>query len=377
MVLHAPLAPMWRPLPALRCRRALLARAAKAPDAPENAALACIRRAKQAAGKLPLDAAQAAPPLASTLPVPGTDVVARFESAAQAAASEEERAFLGALSARPEQPAAARGAPAASAPPLPVKGTSPAALRARLAKAREYRAKAKPAPQAAGGAAPAAGQAPSAVAGAEAQPGAQPAMAAAGGSAEQVGTCIWCQHSRSEPLSLLLAAFIFFCSLRVPACHQAAGFLRDVLESGAAADAGVLSPEQFTLKREAEQRSRGAELITIDASAKQEAAGAAYRPKVATWGVFPRPANISREFGGGRTIQPGQALEPEEVREARKARVAAAMAAYRKDQVGLGPGAQGRGSLARRRSGIAQLTLVLRATAHAWQALRARPLCRA
>lgn len=129
----------------------------------------------------------------------------------------------------------------------------------------------------------------------------------------------------------------------MPAWHQAAGFLRDVLDSGAAADAGVLSPEQFTLKREAEQRSRGAELITIDASAREEAAGAAYRPKVATWGMFPRPANISREFGGGRTIQAGQALEPEEVREARKARVAAAMAAYRKDQVGLAltPGAGG------------------------------------
>ena len=190
MVLHAPLAPTWRPLPAHRCRRALLARAAKAPDGSENDAPARIRRAKQAAGKLPQDAAQAAPPLASALPAPGTDVVARFESAAQAAASEEERAFLGAMGARPEQQAAARAAPAVPAPALPVKGTSPAALRARLAKAREYQAKAKPAPQAAAGAAPAAGQAPGAIAGAQAQPGAQPATEAAGGSAKQVSTCV-------------------------------------------------------------------------------------------------------------------------------------------------------------------------------------------
>ena len=166
----------------------------------------------------------------------------------------------------------------------------------------------------------------------------------------------------------------------MPVWPQAAGFLRDVLaSSGAAADAGALSPEQFSLKREAEARSRGAELITIDAAAEGEAAGAAYRPKVATWGVFPRPANISREFGGGRTIQPGQALEPEEVREARKARVAAAMAAYRKDQVRRRPGA-GAGRLvaccwARTSAAAGQLTVLgvvpvvlMRAMRHACQA---------
>ncbi len=112
--------------------------------------------------------------------------------------------------------------------------------------------------------------------------------------------------------------------------------MRDVLAGGATADA-ALSPEQFTLKREAELRSRGAELITVDAPPEGAVAGsgadAAYRPKVATWGGFPRPANISREFGGGRTLRPGEALEPEEVREARRARVAAAMANYRQDQV--------------------------------------------
>ena len=36
-------------------------------------------------------------------------------------------------------------------------------------------------------------------------------------------------------------------------------------------------------------------------------ADTAYRPKVATWGIFPRPANISRQYGGGRTFKPGEA----------------------------------------------------------------------
>jgi hypothetical protein len=35
-------------------------------------------------------------------------------------------------------------------------------------------------------------------------------------------------------------------------------------------------------------------------------ADTAYRPKVATWGIFPRPANISRQYGGGRTFKPGE-----------------------------------------------------------------------
>jgi hypothetical protein len=37
-----------------------------------------------------------------------------------------------------------------------------------------------------------------------------------------------------------------------------------------------------------------------------------YKPKVTTWGVFPRPQNISQAYGGGRNIRPGQALETPE-----------------------------------------------------------------
>jgi hypothetical protein len=37
-----------------------------------------------------------------------------------------------------------------------------------------------------------------------------------------------------------------------------------------------------------------------------------YKPKVTTWGVFPRPSNISQAYGGGRNIRPGQDLETPE-----------------------------------------------------------------
>jgi hypothetical protein len=46
------------------------------------------------------------------------------------------------------------------------------------------------------------------------------------------------------------------------------------------------------------------------------AAGPAFRLRsaalalqVATWGVFPRPENISKTYGGGRTIKPGEVTE--------------------------------------------------------------------
>lgn len=36
--------------------------------------------------------------------------------------------------------------------------------------------------------------------------------------------------------------------------------------------------------------------------------GGLYAPRVSTWGVFPRPANISAAFGGGRDLKPGQVI---------------------------------------------------------------------
>lgn len=59
-----------------------------------------------------------------------------------------------------------------------------------------------------------------------------------------------------------------------------------------------------------------------------------YKPKVSTWGMYPRPKNISETYGGGRTIRPGQKLESEEETTKRKERVAEAMQEYRR-QVGI------------------------------------------
>lgn len=50
-----------------------------------------------------------------------------------------------------------------------------------------------------------------------------------------------------------------------------------------------------------------------------------YSPKVSTWGVFERPANISEAYGGGRTIKAGTPLEDPAATQARKERIAAAL----------------------------------------------------
>ncbi|GAB4827834.1 hypothetical protein Ancab_034719 [Ancistrocladus abbreviatus] len=59
-----------------------------------------------------------------------------------------------------------------------------------------------------------------------------------------------------------------------------------------------------------------------------------YKPKVSTWGVFPRPSNISTTFGGGRTIHPGEALETAEDKAAKQACTRELIAAY-KSKIGL------------------------------------------
>ncbi|PHT59744.1 hypothetical protein CQW23_02107 [Capsicum baccatum] len=59
-----------------------------------------------------------------------------------------------------------------------------------------------------------------------------------------------------------------------------------------------------------------------------------YKPKVSTWGVFPRPNDISKTFGGGRTIRPGEVLESAEEKAAKAARTRELLAAYKK-RVGI------------------------------------------
>ncbi|XP_024028055.1 uncharacterized protein LOC21391965 [Morus notabilis] len=66
----------------------------------------------------------------------------------------------------------------------------------------------------------------------------------------------------------------------------------------------------------------------------QESDSDVYKPKVSTWGVFPRPSNISKTFGGGRVINPGQALETADEKAAKEARTRKLIADYKK-KVGM------------------------------------------
>eukprot|EP00897_Mesotaenium_endlicherianum_P000994 jgi/Mesen1/10896/ME000095S10232 len=79
------------------------------------------------------------------------------------------------------------------------------------------------------------------------------------------------------------------------------------------------------------------EILTRDAgqgdesevSAEEGGEGELYKPKVSTWGVFPRPRDISRTYGGGRTIRPGESLETAEEKAAREARTKKLLDDYR------------------------------------------------
>ncbi|KAK9123227.1 hypothetical protein Sjap_012829 [Stephania japonica] len=55
-----------------------------------------------------------------------------------------------------------------------------------------------------------------------------------------------------------------------------------------------------------------------------------YKPKVSTWGVFPRPSNISKTFGGGRTIRPEEVIEKAEEKAAKEAHTKQLIAEYKK-----------------------------------------------
>ncbi|VVA32380.1 PREDICTED: cytochrome C oxidase subunit [Prunus dulcis] len=59
-----------------------------------------------------------------------------------------------------------------------------------------------------------------------------------------------------------------------------------------------------------------------------------YKPKVSSWGVFPRPNDISKTFGGGRVIRPGEVLETAEEKAAKEARTRRLVAAY-KSKMGM------------------------------------------
>ncbi|KAI3744043.1 hypothetical protein L1987_57115 [Smallanthus sonchifolius] len=71
-----------------------------------------------------------------------------------------------------------------------------------------------------------------------------------------------------------------------------------------------------------------------DSNATAEDDSELYKPKVSTWGVFPRPNNISKTYGGGKTIRPGEVLETAESKAAKQARTRQLIAAYNR-QMGL------------------------------------------
>ena len=100
------------------------------------------------------------------------------------------------------------------------------------------------------------------------------------------------------------------------------------------------NPAALEAERAQLERAAGAGADAGPSAASTSAEGAAgdekgggkqaYNPSVSTWGMFPRPKDISRAYGGGRTLRPGQALEPEEATKARAARAREALAAYKK-----------------------------------------------
>lgn len=112
---------------------------------------------------------------------------------------------------------------------------------------------------------------------------------------------------------------------------QAAGYLQQAVK-GTDASKGM-SMETYSVLKEQEMRKQKVEIISVDKSysADKKVMDPNYNPKVATWGVFERPANISEAYGGGRTIKAGSPLEDVAATQARKERIAAALSRFKRD----------------------------------------------
>ncbi|KAG0607390.1 hypothetical protein M758_8G024500 [Ceratodon purpureus] len=80
---------------------------------------------------------------------------------------------------------------------------------------------------------------------------------------------------------------------------------------------------------EVEMLTRDAGVADRDAMAEGEMDDV-YKPRVTTWGMFPRPADISKAYGGGRNIKPGQKLETEEEKIARETKTKKLLDDYKK-----------------------------------------------
>uniref|UniRef100_A0A7S0RES3 Uncharacterized protein n=1 Tax=Pyramimonas obovata TaxID=1411642 RepID=A0A7S0RES3_9CHLO len=98
-------------------------------------------------------------------------------------------------------------------------------------------------------------------------------------------------------------------------------------EGKAPLDFKTMSHEQMTV---AEERKKEEDEKGVVTEVKMLTKDGKYRPKVSTWGVFPRPDNISKAYGGGRTLKPGGELESPEKRDERARLLKAKIDKYKK-----------------------------------------------
>lgn len=83
----------------------------------------------------------------------------------------------------------------------------------------------------------------------------------------------------------------------------------------------VLTLFRLYRQKEARERERGADIISSDAS---------YKPAVGTWGVYQRPRDISKAYGGGRTLTPADSATSEEEQAKLDAQLQRQLAAFRR-----------------------------------------------
>ncbi|KAL4448507.1 hypothetical protein ABPG75_005726 [Micractinium tetrahymenae] len=367
-------------------RDEVLARINRAKEYKRQAPEAARPKASSIEAHRPATATAAAPSVPAPLVEPTSeDVVQTFNDAAQALAAKEEASFLAAISqaqqsSRSSSSASGGGGSSTGqqgpgAAGLSSPGTSGApskeAVLARINAARQYKQ---------GGAAVGAGSSSGgsgspgkpAVHPPPPQPAAATQQAQPQGQQPLAAQPLQPQGQPSEPSASqqqqqqLDAAAERSFRTGAGGADEAANWLKFAESSGGGASQidASLSAEQFTIAKEELKKLQEVEIVTVDAGYAERlrrekraqqggaaadgngAAGAAaagaeseaeagseedlHKPKVATWGLFPRPRNISEAYGGGRNLRPGQALETEEQAAARQQRVSAALKEYRK-----------------------------------------------
>lgn len=85
---------------------------------------------------------------------------------------------------------------------------------------------------------------------------------------------------------------------------------------------------------EVEIITRDAAKLNVKTPPGNDNSSGLYKPKVATWGIFPRPENISKTYGGGKVIRPGDVVETKEEKEMREAKTKKLLDDY-KEKMGL------------------------------------------